>query len=207
MNIEALRPIVETTYQNTPSAYKRGGDAELLDFHIKAMQSLKDANKIHYADFNLTELEALTIVILEGFGSRLIQESLYNPQKSNNLTKILIQNLDEALKKTPKNTHRLLYANDGYMRSNNKVGDVFTVQGFFTTSKDDFDNARSIKWIIEPLPETQTKAHEIYRIYNHGEDCPYPEYQVEFERDTKFEIVDIKKKKKYNIIYLRELPS
>lgn len=40
MNIEDLRPIVETTYQNTPSAYKQGGDAELLDFHIKAMQSL-----------------------------------------------------------------------------------------------------------------------------------------------------------------------
>ena len=39
----------------------------------------------------------------------------------------------------------------------------------------------------------QLHIHEIYKIYNHGEDCPYPEYQVEFERGTKFEITDIKK--------------
>ena len=207
MNIKDLRPIIEATYKNNPSAYKRGGDVELLDFHIKAMQSLRDKNKIHYTDFNLTDLEALSIVILEGFGSRLIQESLYNPYKSNDLTKILVQNLDEALRKTPKNTHPLLYANDGYMRGNNRIGDVFTVQGFFTTSKDDFDNAHSIKWIIEPLPEAQTKAHEIYRIYNHGEDCPYPEYQVEFERKTKFEVIDIRKQNEYDVIYVRELPS
>ena len=78
---------------------------------------------------------------------------------------------------------------------------------FFTTSIDDFDNAHSIKWIIEPLPEGQTKAYEIYKIYNHGEDCPYPEYQVEFERGTKFEITDIKKGKEYNVVHIKELPS
>ena len=102
--------------------------------------------------------------------------------------------MDKALRKVPKNTHPVLYANDGFMRGNNRIGDIFTITGFFTTSKDDFDNAHSIKWIIEPLPEGQTKAHEIYKIYNHGEDCPYPEYQVEFERGAKFEITDIKKR-------------
>ena len=46
-----------------------------------------------------------------------------------------------------------------------------------------------------------------YKIYNHGEDCPYPEYQVEFERGTKFEITDIKKGKEYNVVHIKELPS
>ena len=50
-------------------------------------------------------------------------------------------------------------------------------------------------------------AYEIYKIYNHGEDCPYPEYQVEFERGTKFEITDIKKGKEYNVVHIKELPS
>ena len=180
----------------------------MLNSHIKAMQHLKEVNKIHYKEYNLTDLEALSIVILEGFGSsRFIQEPLYNRRKSNALTEVLIQNLDKALRKAPKNTHPVLYANDGFMRGNNRIGDIFTVTGFFTTSKDDFDNAHSIKWIIEPLPEGQTKAHEIYKIYNHGEDCPYPEYQVEFERGAKFEITDIKKGKEYNVVHIKELPS
>ena len=46
-----------------------------------------------------------------------------------------------------------------------------------------------------------------YIKYNHGEDCPYPEYQVEFERGTKFEITDIKKGKEYNVVHIKELPS
>ena len=178
MNIEDLQLIVETIYQHNPSAYKRGGDVELLNSHIKAMQHLKEVNKIHYKECKL-----------------------------NALTEVLIQNLDSALRKAPKNTHPVLYANDGFMRGNNRIGDIFTVNGFFTTSIDDFDNAHSIKWIIEPLPEGQTKAYEIYKIYNHGEDCPYPEYQVEFERGTKFEITDIKKGKEYNVVHIKELPS
>ena len=165
MNIEDLQLIVETIYQHNPSAYKRGGDVELLNSHIKAMQHLKEVNKIHYKEYNLTDLEALSIVILEGFGSsRFIQEPLYNRRKLNALTEVLIQNLDSALRKAPKNTHPVLYANDGFMRGNNRIGDIFTVNGFFTTSIDDFDNAHSIKWIIEPLPEGQTKAYEIYKI-------------------------------------------
>ncbi len=117
MNIEDLQLIVETIYQHNPSAYKRGGDVELLNSHIKAIQHLKEVNKIHYKEYNLTDLEALSIVILEGFGSsRFIQEPLYNRRKLNALTEVLIQNLDSALRKAPKNTHPVLYANDGFMR-------------------------------------------------------------------------------------------
>ena len=93
MNIEDLQLIVETIYQHNPSAYKRGGDVELLNSHIKAMQHLKEVNKIHYKEYNLTDLEALSIVILEGFGSsRFIQEPLYNRRKLKALTEVLIHN-------------------------------------------------------------------------------------------------------------------
>ena len=34
----------------------------MLNSHIKAMQHLKEVNKIHYKEYNLTDLEALSIV-------------------------------------------------------------------------------------------------------------------------------------------------
>ena len=71
---------------------------------------------------------------------------------------------------------------------------------------DDFDNATQIKWVIKPLPQNKTKAHEIYRIYNHGDTCPFPEWQVEFERGTRFRITDIRKGNGYDIIHIEELP-
>ena len=77
MNIEDLQLIVETIYQHNPSAYKRGGDVELLNSHIKAMQHLKEVNKIHYKEYNLTDLDSLSNVILKGFSNSLfIQEAL-----------------------------------------------------------------------------------------------------------------------------------
>lgn len=207
MNISELQQIGKEVYKDKPSAYQHKGDMELLEWHIKAMDSLTKAGKVHCIDSALTETEILSIVILEGFGSsQLIQSPLYDPAKSNALNKALIENLDSALKKIPANAHSVLYANDGFFRYDNKIGDTFTIKGYFTTSKDDFDNANQTKWIVKPLPQDKTKAHEIYRIYNHGDTCPYPEWQVEFERGTSFKITDIKKGKKYDIVYIEELP-
>ena len=44
----------------------------MLNSHIKAMQHLKEVNKIHYKEYNLTDLEALSIVILVSFKNRCI---------------------------------------------------------------------------------------------------------------------------------------
>ena len=176
MNISELQQIGKEVYKDKPPAYQHKGDMELLEWHIKAMDRLTKAGRIHYIDSALTETEILSIVILEGFGSsQHIQSPLYDPTKSNALNKALIENLDSALKKIPANAHSVLYANDGFSRYENKIGDIFTVKGYFTTSKDDFDNANQTKWIVEPLQQDKTKAHEIYRIYNHGDTCPYPE--------------------------------
>ncbi len=207
MDIKDLLNIGKETYKDMPLAYQPKGDMDLLNSHIEAMESLMKSGRIHYINSNLTRVEILSIIILEGFGSsQLIQTPLYSPHTSNALKNALIENLDSALNKTPVNTHSVLYANDGFLRLNNKIKDRFIVQGFFTSSKDDFDNATDVKWIITPLSKNRTKAHEIYRIYNHGEDCSYPEWQVEFERGTSFRITDIKKGKICNIIYIEELP-
>ena len=100
MNISELQQIGKEVYKDKPSAYQHKGDMELLEWHIKAMDSLTKAGKVHCIDSALTETEILSIVILEGFGSsQLIQSPLYDPAKSNALNKALIENLDSALKK------------------------------------------------------------------------------------------------------------
>ena len=57
------------------------------------------------------------------------------------------------------------------------------------------------KFIIFPLKNGKTKAHDIYLIYNHGEDYGSPEFQVEFELGTKFMIDKIDG----TTIYMHEL--
>lgn len=207
MTIAELRQIADTVYQNNSYAHEENGAMWLLDLHIDALETLMHTGKIHHNQYHLTDLEALSVVMLEECASRLIQSSIYNPNLSNAFTKILVENLDSALLKTPQNSHSVLYSNGSYEREDNKIGDVFTVHGFFTTSVDDFDNTHSIKWIIKPLPENQTKAHELYRVYDHCAGYPYPEYQVEFERNTSFIIKDIIENNDYKTIYINELPS
>ena len=206
MDIKEIEKIGSNVYGESTSAYLKWGDMFLLKRHIEVLESLRKENKIHIEEFNLTEAEALSIVILEGFGSvKLIQQPLFDSSKSNQLKETIIKCLDKALTKIPSNSHQLLYANDGFSRSNNKIGDVFTVKGFLTTSIDDFDNANYIKWVVTPKSINETKAHEIYRVYNHGDDLPYPEYQVEFERGSSFKITQIEKVKNCDIIHICEI--
>ena len=78
-------------------------------------------------------------------------------------------------------------------------------KGFFTTSKDDYNNTYNIKWLIKPLPNGLTKAHDIYLVYNKGYNLPYPEWQVEFERNTKFIVTKVVTKENFTEVYISEL--
>ncbi len=201
MEITELKRIAESSR----IAGQKSSDVTRLDEHILAMRNLKSLGVLHADEFSLSDIEALSIVMLEGFSSSILQEAAYNPQKSNELLDTLLAALNNAIIKAPRHSHTPLYINDGFERCNNKVGNIFNVKGYLTTSVDDFDNASFVKWIVEPLPNEVTRSHEIYKIYNHGEEFgAIPEYQVEFERNTPFEIVDIQKGEKYDTIFIKE---
>ena len=86
------------------------------------------------------------------------------------------------------------------------IGEEFTIDGYWTTSKDDFDNTKNIKWIITPLPHKDTKAHNIYEVYNHGATAnSIGEFQVEFERGAKFKVNKIIKCTNFTEVHVSEI--
>lgn len=166
--------------------------------------------------YNINEEELLSIMLLEGFGADIIQYPLFYPSKQNSLTRKLVKWLDDGLEKTPKTTHKILYRNDAdkYDTSNffhkDKIYSDFSYPGFLTTSKDNFEYNVEL-WIITPLQTEKTRAHDLYMVYNHGQDmgkpdCPISaEWQIEFERGTKFRFIKEEKNKNENVYYLQEL--
>lgn len=202
MELDDLKRLADT-HTNIQESSKFNGS-------IKAFESLMEAKAITRIDDSLTDSEILVIVMLEGFAYNIIQDVAFGTVKSNNFTEALITLLDSALQKIPRTTCSTLYRNDDYDDYGTfgyKIGKIHHVKGYFTTSKDDFDNATSVKWIITPLTDGKTKAREIYKVYNHGYDCPYPEWQIEFERNTEFVVTNIEKGDTIDIIHITELCS
>lgn len=206
MTIEELISISEEFYGNDEKANAKNSPLWLIKKHAEITKKYFQEHP-EIAANNITETELLSIIMLEGFACHLIQTAAFDPRQSNKVSEVLIDALDSALLKIDKNSEAILYRNEGNDFKEYKIGQKITINGFFTTSKDDFDNASSIKWIITPLSSQKTKAHEIYKIYNHGSQCPYPEYQIEFERGATFVVTAIKNGSKYKTIHITETES
>lgn len=206
MKIKEFISIAEEYYGNDDTANEKYSDLWLIKTHAEI--AFKNYNTIpEVALYELTEVELLSIIMLEGFASHLIQEAAFNPDVLNTVSSVLIDSLDSALIKTPKNTEEILYRNDDVNNRKYAVGEQIQFIGYLTTSKDDFNNASNIKWLITPLDSSTTKAHEIYRIYNHGLTHSAPENQIEYERGANFVVTSVEKSNSYRIIHISEIQS
>lgn len=206
MTIKEFILIAEKFYGNDENANAKGSSLSNIKIHSEiALQYIHDHPEI--VVYNLTEVELLSIIMLEGFAHDLIQLAAFDPQKMNGVSKILIDALDSALLKIEKNSESVLYRNDDHDFHEYKIGQRIKISGFFTTSKDDYNNAQNIKWVITPLPSPKTKAHEVYRVYNHGIECPYPEFQIEYERGATFVVMAIEEGTPFKTIHIKEIES
>lgn len=156
--------------------------------------SSKDYKYNNQYDELLNEVEKLLIVLFLGkysynFRYGIDHELLYKMQDI----------LDGILKKTPKCEYTTLYR---FLRSHDKrdfkIGDIYNPNFSLTTSLEILNEDEDL-YIITPLPKEKTKAYQLFEIYNHGE-----EYQVNFLKGAKFEVVNIEDD---NIkrIYLKEI--
>ena len=198
MNIEELKDIAVGIYVGESPEVK-----DLL-IHIEAMNNLVAKGTVHN-DFGLNDIEILALIMLEEFAYNTIQQPAFNDECINDFNEILINSLDNALLKIPRTFHNTLYRQDKYYYKVPKAGEILKFKGFFTTSKDDYDNTYNIKWVITPRSNGLTKAHDIYMVYNKGYNLPYPEWQVEFERNTKFIVNKIETMENYTKVYISEL--
>lgn len=110
--------------------------------------------------------------------------------------------LDSAISKAPKCECKTLYRflND-FDKRNLHIGEVYTPTHSLTTTTEVW-NKDSDMYIIAPVSNGNTRAHSLFKLYNHGD-----ETQVNFERGTKFKVVDIKDINNRKIIFLNEIES
>lgn len=208
MSLEELKEVAIRVYGTESSEVKN------LLKHIEVMNGLIANGAIHN-NYGLNDIEILTLIMLEGFACDTIQQPAFNDRYLNEFNEILINSLDKALLKITGTSHDLLYRQENYYYKVPVVGDILNFKGFLTTSKDDFNNTYNTKWIITPLSNGLTKAHDIYNVYNHGYNCPYPEWQVEFERNQNLLLIRLCLKKikqkyifqKFRAIYIILLKS
>lgn len=110
--------------------------------------------------------------------------------------------LDSVISKAPKCECKTLYRflND-FDKRNLHIGEVYIPTHSLTTTTEDWGKDSDM-YIIAPVSNGNTRAHSLFKLYNHGD-----ETQVNFERGTKFKVVDIKDINNRKIIFLNEIES
>lgn len=206
MKIQEFISIAEEFYGNDKQANEQNSDLWFIKYYAGTALDYY-YKKLEVAKYGLTQVELLSIIMMIGKAFNTIQVPAFNPNRVNAVTLILINALDSALIKIPKTNEKLLYRyeNDYEYETIRNIGQHVTIKGYFTTSIDYLYEAKYIKWVITPLDFKLTKAHEIYRVYNHGPGAAYPELQIEFERGLTFEVTAIEESESIRIIHISEI--
>lgn len=118
----------------------------------------------------------------------------------------MFEGLNNLVQKAPQNKDSILYRFCCYEEPKNfKVGEVVTFPYNLTCTNNNW-NQGDLKnvYVIIPLPNGETKAHNLFEIYNHA-----GENQVDFLRGTTFKVTKVENTKgsKYKKYYLTELKS
>lgn len=163
-------------------------------FNALAEQALKN-NGIK----NLNSTEWLILFCFMGRLSGYFRDDIYwgeTPELAKNMQEVL----DSVILKAPKFNGNILYR---FLKDHDKhdfeIGEIFTSSTSLTTTTDNWNQSKDT-YVITPKQESETMAHSLYELYNHGN-----ENQVNFERGAKFQVKDIEDKTNYKLIYLYEI--
>lgn len=153
--------------------------------------------------YGLTDAERVVLLLFYGKYSAQFRDDYYyrgTPELAQDLMKVL----DSLISKAPQNKDKVLYRFCHHMdRVDMKIGDVVTfLYNLTCTNFDWHQDDRKNVYVITPLSEGKTKAHNLFEIYEHGD-----EKQVDFLRGTSFLVTKIEQteKSKFKKIYLKEI--
>lgn len=192
--------------------YPKQDNRGITNFNSEVLANVYPKKKDILDSYGVTKCELFTLIMLEGFFSGDVLRPLVFGLKTNSFIERCISYFDSLLSKTPKTSSVVLYRQDHfnsveYYKDLKNKHKHYICASFLTASTDDYDNSRSVKLVISPKLDGKTKAHDVYRIMNHGEDIKeaIPENQVNFERNAEFEITGIDEKQNIPVVYLNEI--
>lgn len=153
--------------------------------------------------YELTEAERVILRMFYGDMSCYFRDDYYHekiPEVAGELFRVLNSLVLKAPQSESSTLRRYCVPQD---KTDFSEGDIFIVAHCLTCTEDNWEQEdRKNVYIIEPLKDGNTKAHNLYEIYNHGD-----EKQVNFTRGTSFKITKIiTQKNNLKLIYMEELP-
>lgn len=159
--------------------------------------------------FGATNSELFALWVLYGRDFSVLQEPFFNPTKQNDFTIALHRLYDSLLLKAPKYQGNLLYRNEKYysieyIKELYRTDQQFIMPHYLTTDYEDYEQA-GVSLFIHTLPNDSTRAREVHQIMIYDDKVPYPEHQINFERNTSFKIESIQEGEERTIVILREL--
>lgn len=163
---------------------------------------MKEASdgEIKYA---LTDIERVVLRLFYSNYSVYFRDDYYKNNIPELATK-MFQVLDGVVAKAPQNRDNILYRFcNSYDRCNMKNGDRITLPYNLTTTNYDWGQEKYKNvYIIYLLKNGKTKAHNLFEIICHGD-----ENQVEFLRNTSFEVLKVTETEgtEYKKFYLQEI--
>ena len=172
-----------------------------LEAKLHGSQLIKDAAQRRLAIKNTNNLsteELMLISLLISVGASLFQTHLYQNTAPNNLEQLLCNYLDSALSKLPvEKSTDIVYRSDEAAIVNISNGE-FIYKPYLTASKNLLPTQSPFLYVIH-LSDT-TNARCVYSVID-----PFYEFQVEFPRNTRFNILKCYNVNSKTIIEMKEI--
>jgi len=196
MEIETLLQLEKKYYPNEeigPISVARNDFVMYRDYKAKLIE------------YSITEAEYIAVILMRHKDGNILQDHLVGKCESNELRETLNSLMDNVLKKLPNSNHTILFRQDCYGDINTyKIRDTINVDYYLTASRRLLSVRNpKITWEITPLPSNQTKAKCLYEI-SELLGTP-PEWQVNFERGTRFIVDEIDYSGSVPIMHVHEV--
>ena len=153
--------------------------------------------------YGLTDAERILLNMYYAQHSAKFRDDYYHSEIPE-VVKQMFMGINNVVAKAPQNHDKILYR---FCQSedpkNMKVGETISFPYNLTCTNYDWKQAKFKNvYVITPFQDGNTKAHNLYDIYEHGQ-----EKQIDFLRGTSFKVTKIEKTKgtPYKKFYLSEV--
>lgn len=175
-----------------------------FEIYKENVESFKAEHPDMVKQYGLTESELFVMFMMLIKNYDEIQQQFFPLGKMSDFSKECMHQYDSFLSKVPVSTSPIYYRLERYYKIGDfermrKTGQDFVCHHYLTASSSHsiFEKlGDGVKlYINRPLTNKESKAHEVFNIFNDTK-----ENQVNFERDTKFQIDNVDKNTKTIIL-------